>query len=54
MTTTAIQPKLQGTKPIKKKDLSNHPIDIGTPQVPLRQLAMQQEHELLCDWEDAS
>ncbi len=69
ITITATQPKLQLKKVIeerqradgrrqkafiKKKQLSQHSTDIGTPQVPLRQLPVKQEHELLCDWENAS
>jgi hypothetical protein len=54
MTITATQPKLQLKKVIKKKQLSQHSTDIGTPQVPLRQLPVKQEYELLCDWENAS
>lgn len=54
MTITATKPKLQVKKQIKKKQLSKYSTDIGTPQVPIRQLAVKQEHELLCDWENAS
>ncbi|MFB2769467.1 hypothetical protein ACE1AT_09285 [Pelatocladus sp. BLCC-F211] len=54
MTITTTKPKLQEQKQIKKEQLSEHSTDIGTPQVPLRQLTLKQEHELLCDWENAS
>ena len=54
MIITATKPNLQVKKQIKKKQLSKRSIDIGTPQVPLHQLVAKQEHELLCDWENAS
>ena len=54
MTITATKPNLQGKKHIKKTQVSQRAIDIGTPQVPLRPLVVKQEHELLCDWETAS
>ncbi|MBD2343241.1 hypothetical protein [Anabaena subtropica] len=54
MIITATKPNLQVKKPIKKKQLLRQSTDIGNPQVPLRQIAIKQEHELLCDWENAS
>ncbi|WP_315787845.1 hypothetical protein [Fischerella sp. JS2] len=54
MTITTTNPNLQVKKQIKKKRLSQYPINIGTPRVPLRQLPVKQEHELLSDWENAS
>ncbi|MBD2388756.1 hypothetical protein [Cylindrospermum sp. FACHB-282] len=54
MTITVTKPKLQVKKPTNKKQLSKNSTDIGTPQVPLGQVAVKQEHELLCDWGSAS
>lgn len=54
MKLTETKQELHSSKHLKKKQRSKHPTDIGTPQIPLRQLPAKQEHELLCDWESAS
>ncbi len=54
MTVIATKPKLHNKKHSKKKQLSKKFLDVGTPLVPLRQVTVKQEHELLCDWENAS
>lgn len=54
MTNTQTNPKT-ANKSTKKRQQSFSPMDIGTPQVPLRKSKPQkQQHELLSDWEHAS
>jgi hypothetical protein len=54
MRATETKQELHTSKHLKKKQRSKHPTDIGTPQVPLRQLPAKQGRELLCNWENAS
>ncbi|MEA5617277.1 hypothetical protein VB711_05415 [Cronbergia sp. UHCC 0137] len=45
----------QERKSVKKKKQSFSPVDVGTPQVPIRKnQAKKQQGELLSDWEHAS
>ncbi|WP_172657221.1 hypothetical protein [Myxosarcina sp. GI1] len=41
-------------KHLKRKVRLRQQMDWGTPQVPLRKVKQQQQHELLSDWEHAS
>jgi hypothetical protein len=54
MTTTQINSKKAENKSVKKKQQSSYHTDIGTPKVPIRQHKMNQQHEVLNDWNHAS
>ena len=54
MSTRQTNSKKQKHKHLKRKDRHRHPLDIGTPKVPLSKNQHQPRHELLSDWEDAT
>jgi hypothetical protein len=54
MTTTQTSSKKAENKSAKKKQQSSHHTDIGTPKIPVRQRKMNQQHEVLSDWNHAS
>ncbi len=54
MTTTQTSSKKAENKLAKKKQQSSHQTDIGTPKVPVHQRKMNQQHEVLSDWNHAS
>ncbi len=54
MITTQTSSKKAENKSAKKKQQSSHQTDIGTPKIPVRQRKMNQQHEVLSDWNHAS
>ncbi|WP_414542868.1 hypothetical protein [Nostoc sp. CCY0012] len=55
MTTTQIHTPTPEKKSPKRKQQSFDRMDIGSPKVPLRKpKKIQQQHELLSDWDHAS